>query len=384
MTKFINISTKNHITGLLARADVTVNGERPWDIQVKNNSFFSRIVAQGSLALGESYMDGWWECECLDQLFFKILRARLDRSVEVNPPEIFHKLKERIMNRQNTRRAREVGEKHYDIGNDLFELMLDKRMIYSCGYWEKAANLNEAQRAKLDMICRKLGLARGMRLLDIGCGWGGLARYAARHYGTRVVGLTISKEQARMAEKRCAGLPVQIRLQDYREPLNETFDAVVSVGMFEHVGAKNYPEFMEITRRHLKSEGVFLLHTIGSNNSSGGHDPWIDKYIFPNGMLPSIKQIVSAAEKHFILEDWHNIGAHYDTTLVAWHENFKNNWDQLKARYGERFFRMWSYYLLCLAGCFRARHLQVWQAVFSPNGRLGGYASNRCSNCPAK
>ena len=375
------ITTNEHfVTDLLSQADIKVNGSRPWDITVSNRSFFDRIAACGSLALGESFMDGWWRCEALDQFFFNLLRHEIDRKFRFTPPMVIGYLKARVLNCQSRHRAFAVGERHYDIGNDLFGLMLDDRMAYSCGYWREAANLNEAQEAKLEMICRKLHLAPGMRLLDIGCGWGSMVRFAARRCGVEAVGITVSKEQATLARERCAGLPVEIRLQDYRE-VDEPFDAIVSVGMFEHVGYKNYQTFMQVARRCLKEDGLFLLHTIAANESSRSCDPWFDRYIFPGGMLPSIRQIGSAIERKFVMEDWHNFGVDYDRTLMAWHENFTRHWPLLKRRYSERFERMWRYYLLSLAGAFRARYIQVWQVVMSPNGKIGGYPSRRCPKC---
>lgn len=365
-------SAKKYFQELLAHADVKTDGCRPWDLQVKNDKFYSRVALEGSLGLGESYMDGWWECDALDTFFYKILREKVDQKVRVSPAVIANSLKSILFNRQSSKKAHEVGEKHYDAGNDLFRRMLDSRMNYSCGYWRDAADLDEAQEAKLEMICRKLMLKPGKKILDIGCGWGGLVRYAAEKYGVSAVGLTISREQAQLAEERCAGLPVEIRMQDYRE-IAEEFDAIVSVGMFEHVGYKNYVEFMDVARRCLREEGLFLLHTIASNRSVRQCDSWFDKYIFPNGMLPSIKQLGGAIEDKFVMEDWQNIGAHYDKTLLAWYSNFAGNWDELKKEYSERFFRMWRYYLLSLAGGFRARNMQVWQVVLSPEGIVGGY-----------
>jgi cyclopropane-fatty-acyl-phospholipid synthase len=275
------------------------------------------------------------------------------------------------MNCQSKKRALDVGRKHYDVGNTLFELMLDKHMAYSCGYWQGSGELDEAQDAKLDMICRKIKARPGMRILDIGCGWGSFVRYAAMNHKVEAVGLTISKEQAKLAAQRCAGLPVDIRLLDYRD-LREQFDAVVSVGMFEHVGYKNYRHFMRVVNSCLRDGGLFLLHTIASNYSKKHCDPWFDKYIFPNGMLPSISQVGKASENVFVMEDWQNIGPHYDKTLMAWFGNFRSNWDQLQGSYNETFYRMWKYYLLSLAGAFRARDLQVWQIVFSKGGQVGG------------
>jgi cyclopropane-fatty-acyl-phospholipid synthase len=371
-------STQEQMEGLLADVDIEVNGDRPWDIQVKNDDLYERVFAEGSLGLGEAYMDEWWECEALDTFFFKILRSEIDKKVGTAPAVLANVVLSTLFNRQNSRRAYEVGEKHYDAGNDLFGRMLDSCMIYSCGYWEDAADLEEAQHDKLDLICRKLQLKPKMKLLDIGCGWGGLLKYAAENYGVSGIGLTISGEQAQLAEEHCAGLPVEIRLQDYRE-VEDLFDAVVSVGMFEHVGYKNYRTFMEVARNCLHEDGLFLLHTIASNNSVYNCDSWFDKYIFPNGMLPSIKQLGAALEDRFVMEDWHNIGTDYDRTLRAWYENFDASWKDLNSNYSNRFYRMWRYYLLSLAGGFRARNMQVWQVVLSPKGIVGGYQAERWS-----
>jgi len=388
---------------ILAKAGVEINGDKPWDIRVHNENLYKRVLSQGSLGLGESYMDGWWDCERLDQFFHKILSQgslglgesymdgwwdceRLD--------QFFHKIlssglenmlslslvlgliRAKIFNLQKKSRAFQIGERHYDVGNDLYQAMLDRRMNYSCGYWERASDLEEAQEAKLDLICRKIGLASGQRVLDIGCGWGGFALYAAERYDAEVVGITVSREQVQLAEKLSAGMKVEIRLQDYRD-LDERFDHVVSVGMIEHVGYKNYRRFMEVVHRCLDGDGIFLLQTIGSNKSGIGTDPWIDKYIFPNSMLPSCAQISRAAEGLFVMEDWHNFSADYDKTLMAWHGNFERNWEKIRHNYSDRFYRMWKYYLLLCAGTFRARATQLWQIVFSKGGVPGGYKSIR-------
>jgi cyclopropane-fatty-acyl-phospholipid synthase len=250
--------------------------------------------------------------------------------------------------------------------------MLDKRMNYSCGYWDKAQTLDEAQVDKLDLICRKLCLQPGMTVLDIGCGWGGLARYAAEKYGARVYGITVSAEQVKFARQYCRGLDVDIELQDYRA-LQQPFDRIVSVGMFEHVGSRNYRTFMKVVRRCLKPQGLFLLHTIAGNTSVHATDPWISRYIFPNSMLPSARQIAAAAEGQLVIEDWHSFGQYYDPTLMAWHRNFTAKWNAIQDLYDETFYRMWTYYLLACAGSFRARRNQLWQIVFSRNGIRGGY-----------
>lgn len=365
-------SAKEAVENMLAPSNVRINGTRAWDIRIHNPEIFCRVLAGGSIALGESYMDGWWSCKALDQFFDRILRAHLDKRIKKVRDVQWAALKSRIVNMQSRSRARIVGERHYDIGNSLFINMLDKRMNYSCAFWDNAKTLDEAQENKLDLVCRKIGLKPGMTVLDIGCGWGGFARWAARKYKAKVFGITVSKEQMKFAREYCRGFDVTIERQDYRE-LREQFDRIVSIGMFEHVGARNYRTYMKAVRRCLKADGLFLLHTIGRNTSGDSTDKWLCKYIFPNSMLPSAAQIASASEGVLVLEDWHSFGPHYDKTLMAWHRNFSEKWDNIKATYDERFYRMWTYYLLSCAGSFRARRNQLWQVAYSKTGIRGGY-----------
>lgn len=356
---------------LLREADVRLGGERPWDMRLHRPEAADRILLHGNLGLGESYMDGDWDAPAVEEMIHRIIRARLDRKVR-SPKFLWHALRTRLVNLQNPHRAKVVGEVHYDLGNDFFEAMLDASMAYTCGYWAHADDLEAAQAAKLDLVCRKLGLQPRMRLLDIGCGWGSLVKFAAERYGARCVGLTISKAQADYARARCAGLPVEVRLMDFRD-IDEPFDRIASLGMFEHVGRRNLRTYFEVVRRCLRSDGLFLLHTIGNNSPSAHTDPWIDRYIFPNGDLPALRQIARAVEHLFVIEDLHNFGADYDRTLMAWHARFEAAWPHFADRYGERFHRMWSYYLRVCAGAFRARDLQLWQIVLSPDGVPGGY-----------
>ena len=364
------------VRDLFAMAGVEVDGPNPWEMRVRDEGVYRRILADPELALGETYVDGLWECERVDELVCRILRAGLDRKVRSNRKLLLQLLRNKLTNPQSVRRAREVGRRHYDIGNDLYEAMLDSEMTYTCGFWEGAETLDEAQQAKLKLVCDKIGLKEGMRVLDIGCGWGSFARYAARRRGARVVGITISREQVELGKRRCDGLPVEIRFQDYRE-VDEPFDRVVSLGMFEHVGPKNHRAFMRVISRCLPDGGIALLHTIGANRTAKALNPWFDKYIFPKGSLPSLQQIARAAEGLLVMEDCHSFGADYDRTLMAWHGNFNASWDRLKERYGERFRRMWNFYLLASAGAFRARDNQLWQIVFSKGGVPGGYRSVR-------
>jgi cyclopropane-fatty-acyl-phospholipid synthase len=366
---FLNV--QKTVQRLCRLADIKTGGDRPWDIQVRDPRLYTRVLTGGSLALGESYVDGWWDSSAVDQFIYKILLADMDKKFS-GLSILMDSIKAKIFNMQSRKRAFEVGERHYDIGNELYRAMLDKRMVYSCGYWENAKDLNEAQEAKLDLICSKIGLKPGQQVLDIGCGWGGFAKYAAEKYHVNVCGITISKEQEKIAKGTCCGLPVEIRLQDYRD-LNEEYDNIVSIGMFEHVGYKNYREYMNVVDRCLKRDGLFLLHTIGGNTSVNSVESWTNKYIFPNGTIPSAKQITSAAEGLFVIEDWQNIGINYDKTLMAWYDNFRNNWDKISHCYDKRFYRMWTYYLLNSAASFRARKNHVWQIVFSKKGFLKGY-----------
>lgn len=363
------------VESLLEGTQVALDGPNPWDIQVRDPGFFRRVLAAGSLGVGEAYMDGQWECERLDQMLYRVFRAAAEQRLPVLRRALAA-LQTYVINPQSPARSFVVGRRHYDIGDDLYRRMLDARMIYSCGYWKNAQTLDEAQEAKIDLVCRKLRLELGMRVLDIGCGWGGAAQYAAERYGVRVTGITVSKNQAEAAQARCQGLPVRILLQDYRE-LSDRFDRIFSIGMFEHVGLRNYRTYFEHARRLLTDDGLFLLHTIGSNTSQRANDPWIERYIFPNSLLPSIAQIAQALEEAFVIEDWHSFGPYYDRTLLAWHERFRAAWPELAPRYGERFKRMWEFYLLSSAASFRARRIQLWQVLLSTKGIVGGLSEVR-------
>ena len=330
---------------------------------------------QGTLGLGEAYMDGWWECDRIDQMVMRVFQSTIYDQVK-SFSYLYDFFMALCLNLQKVTRAFCVGEQHYDLSHDLFKAMLDKRMIYSCGYWKTANNLDEAQEAKLKLIFDKLLLEPGMQLLDIGCGWGGAARYAAEHYDVSVTGITVSKEQARYAQNNCRRLPIEIRLQDYRA-LDTQYDRIYSIGMFEHVGYKNHRTYLKTVRDALRPDGLSLLHTIGGNKTAYITDPWIAEYIFPNSLIPSAKQITTACEGLFVIEDWHNFGLDYARTLDAWFNNFNEYWDILKLRYDERFYRMWKYYLLSCAGAFLARDCNTWQIVLSPNGTKQCYRAPR-------
>lgn len=355
---------KSTIEALLLGTGVTINGPEPQDIMVHNPKFYARVLKDGTLGFGESYVEGWWDCKDLDVLFYKLFSKEIEKKLTTNWRLVFLIVKAKLFNLQSKSRAQKSISHHYDIGNKLYKEMLDPLMMYSCGYWKGASTLKEAQEQKLKLICEKLKLEPGQKVLDIGCGWGGFAFYAATNYRVNVVGITISNEQKKLATERCKNLNVEIRLQDYRD-INEKFDRIVSIGMLEHVGYKNYRNFMEVICQNLTEKGIILLHTIGNNETNLSLDPWIHKYIFPNGLIPSIAQIGKAIEGKLIVEDLHNIGIHYDYTLLAWKENFKNSWNKLSPDYDTAFYRMWNYYLSSSAASFRSRRLNLWQIVLT-------------------
>lgn len=370
------------LCNLLKGTDVKFNGPRPWDILVHDAETYHRILDKGSLGFGEAYMDGLWDSVQLDELFAHLLGADLDERLHKVPRArllgawLVSVARNRLLNRQGRGNVRRMARRHYDIGNDVFEAMLDPTMSYSCGYWRNADTLAQAQRDKLDLICRKLALSPGERLLDIGCGFGALAHYAAAHYGVEVHGVTVSKAQRDWALDYCRGLPVTISLQDYRD-VDGSFDKAVSVGMFEHVGAKNYATFFDVVDRALKPDGLLLLHTIGNYLTTDITDAWIEKYIFPYGQLPSAQRIAAALEPAWVIRDWEEFGPDYDRTLMAWWSRFDRAWPGLERRYGETFYRMWKYYLLSCAGMFRCGQARLWQIVVSRRGEQADYRSVR-------
>jgi len=362
---------------LLAQADIRLDGDRPWDIRVINPGFSRRVLSGGSLALGESYMDGWWSCDALDQLGCKLIRGRLSQQV-IPWSAKAQIVKSRLLNLQTRLRARLVAEKHYELTPALFMSFLDPYNQYTCGYFEGTGDLNQAQENKLDLICRKLMLSPQDKVLDIGCGWGGFARFATERYGCHVTGITLSGRQAEYARQFCRGLPVTVVKSDYRDFDGTGFDKVLVCGMIEHVGYRNYRSLMQVVHDSLTDGGMLLLHTIGRHTSGTASDPWLTRYIFPNSMVPSARQLTTAAEGLFALNDWHSFGAHYDPTLMAWRRNFVNNWESIRHEYDDRFYRMWIYYLSMCAGAFRCNRKQLWQIVLAKRrGAVIGYQSVR-------
>jgi cyclopropane-fatty-acyl-phospholipid synthase len=366
---------KEKITRIFEQSGIIINGGRDWDIRVHDERFYSRVLMKWSLGFGESYMDGWWDTKALDEMVCRLFIAGVSNKHN-NLPSTVDMCKARLFNLQSKMRSQKVAQEHYDLGNGMYQKMLGNTMQYTCAYWKHAKTLDEAQEHKLDLICRKMQLQEGEKVLELGCGWGGFAHFAAKNYGVQVDAYNISKEQVEFARERNKGLPVNVYLADYRDATG-TYDKVAAIGLCEHVGYKNYATLMKIAYRSLKKNGLFLLHTIASNTSTTHCDPWFNKYIFPNGMLPSVKQLGETMEEFFVMEDWHNFGPDYDRTLVAWYHNFDKHWSMFKEQYTDQFYLMWKYYLLSLAGAFRARRTQLWQIVMSKDGLPGGYESIR-------
>jgi cyclopropane-fatty-acyl-phospholipid synthase len=341
----------------------------------------------GMYELGEAYIRGEWKSHNLTELLYRLFTQDPELGVtfsKVSPGFLSYVILDRFKNSQVGDGAYEVARKHYDLGNDLFSAMLDSdTMTYTCGYWNEATTLRDAQIAKIDLLCRKLGLRPGMTVLDIGCGWGNFAQYAASRYGVSVVGLTVSKEQAALARERCAGLDVKIVLEDYQK-YSGSFDRIVSIEMIEAVGRKNLPTYFGMVERCLKPNGLFGLQVISAETftrySVAALDQyilWLRKRIFPNGYLPTLPQLIAPARGTMVLEDLHNFSADYAKTLNAWAENFELAWPTLKEKYGEPFRNMWLYYLSGCEALFQARMVQLYQIVYSKGGVPGGYLSVR-------
>jgi cyclopropane-fatty-acyl-phospholipid synthase len=379
------MSIKKLITNTLKKAGININGNNPWDIKVVDERFYEDVASRGSLGFAEGYMKGWWKTESIDKLVYKLWKSGIGKKEKfgflIKP---FFVLRRLFTNTGSEKRSAEIGEKHYDAGIDLYSQMLGKYMAYSCGYWEKAKNLDRAQLDKMEMICKKLYLKPGMTVLDVGCGFGELLIYMVEKYKVKVVGVTVSKDQYKIAKEKCKNFnsSATVLFCDYRHIPKKygLFDRIVSVGMAEHIGWKNYRTYMKTIHKKLKENGIFLLHTIGIDKESITTDPFIDKYIFPGSIIPSEKRLIRSMRELFVLQDWHNFGADYDKTLMAWFNNFQKNWGLIKNKYDNNFYRMWKFYLLSCAGAFRAEYVQLWQIVVTKKGAGVKYRSTRLYN----
>lgn len=344
---------------------VEFNWPNPRDPEVHDESMYMDVLLKWNLWLWESYMAGKRDCKQLDEMINKIISHDVDKKAGNNLSEFLLNIQSSIINMQSKLRSRVVWKQHYDAWNDLYKLMLDKRLVYTCAYRKNANNIDDAQEAKLKLICDKLYLKPWMHILDIWCGRWSFAKYAAENYWVKVTWITISQEQQKLAQEMCKWLNVEIKLEDYRDT-NDKYDAIVSIGMFEHVGVKNYRKYFEVAQKCLKENWLFLLHTIWWLISTNRTDARTDKYIFPGGMLPSGKQIETALESLFVVEDLQNFGAYYDKTLMARYHNIHKSRPELdQNKYDKTFRRMREYYLQACAGGFRARKLQLRQYVLS-------------------
>ena len=363
--------TQDWLAQLLASADIHLNGSRPWDIQINHPQMLTRLLKQGGLGLGDSYMDGWWECQAIDLMLERAMRGRLHEQLQT-PRAWWESFKGHLRHSDSEGPSRIVGRMHYQVGNPVYQAMFDPYMTHSCAYWvDGAQTLEEAQLANLEMICRKLQLKPGMRVLDLGCGWGSFMRYATERYGVSVLGLTHSDEQLKLGQQLARSLPMQFELTDYRQCNPESksrFDRIVSIGLFDQLGQKDFSAFFQTAKRSLKDDGWMLLQTQGKSPNSGLLDGWDDKHIHAPGYVPRLDEVTQASEAHFVVEDVHNFGADYDRTLQHWHQRFEMAWPQLRLSHDERFYRMWRFHLLSSAASFRTRHKQMWQLVLSPKG----------------
>jgi len=440
----------NHV---LAKADIQMKGDRDTDMQIYRKRFARRLVKYSlgfdNCVLGESFMAGDWDVENISEFVYKLFRSGIIKYTQVNIGFVSHLVPMRLFNHQGKKQAMKDIACHYDLGLDLFGNFLDKNMNYTCAYWKNASNLDEAQINKMNLIGRKLKLEKGMKVLDLGCGYGSLANYLAETFDVEVIGVTISQDQVDYAKKHFQSNKVNIMLMDYRDLLLKRkknnknpddgqpesyvgyFDRVVSVGILEHLGHKNYRNFFKLVNKLMKDDtSIYLLHTIGLNNLwMPPVEPFANEYIFKNGMLPWYTQIISETKNVFFLEDWHNMGHDYYLTLMAWAENFERNWPKIRSLLFEKerllendkrtkirrqvaknriekrgretiksepgvtteeqmdkevdeelahvFFRMWKFYLLFSAGAFKARRFNLWQVVFTKDGLVGGYQSER-------
>jgi len=380
------------ITGVLEQADIRVGGDRPWDLRIHHDRFFPRAM-RGTLGVGESYMDGDWDAGSLIEFFRKTMDAGLQMHPLLRINRVAKEVHARFRNLQTRRRSRAVAEEHYDLDHRMYAQFLGPWNQYTCCFFDGTDDLEEAELCKLEMICDKLEIESGDRVLDIGCGWGGFAKYAASTRGCSVVGISLSDEQIEYARDYTEGLPVEIHRMDYRDlpesPLG-TFDKVLICGMIEHVGYRNYRQLMKVVHTVLAQDGLFLLHTIGNRHNTAVVEPWIEKYIFRNSMAPSMQQLTRAAADLFVIEDWENYGHYYVPTLQAWHDNFNRNWDRIRALDGprpfdERFRRMWNFYLMSSRAAFEVEDLHLWHLVMTRYGSGRGVydrVKRLCSPAP--
>ena len=347
------------------------NTGEPVHLRFTSSKWEREVALDPALKLGEAYMEGGFEFVKGD--IYKLLEIIFESTGPVAENQMWMKAMsfirtatKRFVQMNTLKRSARNVQHHYDLSGKLYDLFLDPDRQYSCAYFQTPdTDLNEAQLAKKRHLAAKLQVSKGEKLLDIGCGWGGLGLYFARVLGADVTGVTLSHEQFGIANQRAKALGLENRakflLEDYRN-LNAQFDKIVSVGMFEHVGIGHFKEYFDHVKRLLKPDGRFVLHSIGRSGEPGATNPWIAKYIFPGGYIPSLSEVIPVIEKSgLIITDIEILRLHYAETLKAWRQSFLAHWDEAKALYDERFCRMWDFYLAASESAFRWQGMMVFQ-----------------------
>ena len=347
------------------------NTGEPVHLRFTSSKWEREVALDPALKLGEAYMEGGFEFVKGD--IYKLLEIIFESTGPVAENQMWMKAMsfirtatKRFVQMNTLKRSARNVQHHYDLSGKLYDLFLDPDRQYSCAYFQSLdTDLNEAQLAKKRHLAAKLQVSEGEKLLDIGCGWGGLGLYFARVLGADVTGVTLSHEQFGIANQRAKTLGLENRakflLEDYRN-LNAQFDKIVSVGMFEHVGIGHFKEYFDHVKRLLKPDGRFVLHSIGRSGEPGATNPWIAKYIFPGGYIPSLSEVIPVIEKSgLIITDIEILRLHYAETLKAWRQSFLAHWDEAKALYDERFCRMWDFYLAASESAFRWQGMMVFQ-----------------------
>lgn len=357
------------LTTLLREANIEPNGASPWDPQIKDERFYRTVLLRGSVGLGDAYLNGWWECADISGFILRIIKSGIH--LRVPRVDIFlRRLRFGLIDAQNRIRSKRVAELHYDEDPYIFEVMLGSTNSYTCARWKGVITLDAAQQQKMDLLCKKAGLSSGMTVLDIGSGWGGFLAYAAERYQVRGIGLTISKTQLDYARKRYGNLPVEFRLQDYRDFVGGV-DAVVSICVIEHVGSDHYREYFQKVRETLtREDGFFAMQCILACDTQARMDPWTEKHIFPNGILPTLERIENAVEGILHIVDREFFRDDYVRTFSAWYENLVRNKNAIIARCGVRYFRKYEYYLCLYIAGFGSGRIDVGQFVLSPTPHL--------------
>jgi cyclopropane-fatty-acyl-phospholipid synthase len=353
--------------------EISTPGSRPVGcLELRSGRALLELLRSPSMGLGECYRKGLLEVHgdilvVSNEMMAALVKKQAGRYYGPKIRSLLHAVK---VNSKN--KSRHNVNHHYDLGNDFYKLWLDERMVYTCAYFEKpTATLDEAQVAKLEHVCRKLNLRPGQTVIDAGCGWGALAIHMAEHHGVRVIAYNLSSEQIDYARQQAAakqlGGRVNFLQEDYRD-INTCCDAFVSIGMLEHVGLANYGHLGTLVHRCLKPGGFGLIHSIGRSHAAKA-DPWITKYIFPGGHMPSLSEMMRVFEPHrFSILDIENLRPHYARTCAIWLENFEAQAGHIAEIYGEEFVRMWRLYLAGSSAGFQSGTLQLFQILFAPKG----------------